>query len=251
MTRYVMLFVLLAIDMLGSVLGIYATGMKRVHPKVAAITSGVFCGVALVWMLPEMGQISGWPYAGVAVGGCLGLLFLVDRFAFPICPCCTHGHLEAPEGAASSRLLLPLAVGICLHNFLDGWSTQLASATAGRLGIGLLTGNLVHKGPESVVFGLLLRSATADSRKAVWLAALAGVFLTTGGVAQEYAASFHSAGLFMVSLSFAAAGFLFIGVHLFRAECAQNGRRAAARSLATGFAATAAVEMAVAFLTTS
>ena len=245
-----MLFVLLAVSILGSVLGIFATGMKRVHPKVAAVTSGIFCGVALVWMLPEMGQISGWPYAGVAVGGCLGLLFVVDRFVFPICPCCTHVHPHSSEGATSSRLLLPLAVGICLHNFLDGWSTQLASATAGRLGIGLLMGNLVHKGPESVVFGLLLRSATGDWRKAAWLAALSSVFLVTGSVAQEYAASFHSAGLFMASLSFAAAGFLFIGVHLFRAECAQNGRRAATRLLATGFAATAAVELAVGYLTT-
>ena len=245
-----MLFVLLAIDILGSVLGIFATGTKRVHPKFASVTSGIFCGVALVWMLPEMGQISGWPYAWVAVGGCLGLLFLVDRFVCPVCPCCTHVHPHSLGHETSSRLLLPLVAGICLHNFLDGWSTQLASATAGRLGIGLLTGNLVHKGPESVVFGLLLRSGTGDSRKAVWLSAFASVFLAAGSAAQAYAASFHSGGLFMVSLSLAAAGFLFIGVHSFRAECAQNGRRAAVWSLATGFAATAVVELAVVFLTT-
>ena len=87
--------------------------------RVVAVSSGVLCAVALVW------KISGMGYAGFALGGCLAVL----------------------------------VVGICLHNFLDGWSTQLASATAGNLGIGMLVGNLIHKAPESIVLGILLRSA--------------------------------------------------------------------------------------------
>lgn len=214
-----------------------------------AVSSGTLCGVALIWMLPEMGQISGWHYAGIALGGCLGGLFLVDRFVFPVCPCCTHFHLcHSPKHKTPVNLLLPLLTGVCLHNFLDGWSTQLASATAGNLGMGMLVGNLVHKAPESVVLGLLLQSATQKSVKAASLAALASVFVVIGGAAWTYSAALQSKGLFMTSLSFAGAGFLFVGIHMFRAECARNGRRAAAWSLATGFAAAAVVERAVALL---
>jgi zinc transporter ZupT len=246
-----MLFLLLAVDILGSLLGILVTGTERMRSRVVAVSSGILCGVALVWMLPEMSQISGSHFAGIALGACLGVLFLVDRFVFPVCPCCTHVHHHSSSDGASASLLLPLVAGICLHNFLDGWSTQLASETAGNLGLGMLVGNLVHKAPESVVLGLLLRSATGNSTRAAGLAAFASGFLVIGGAAQTYSASFHSSGLFMASLALAAAGFLFVGIHMFRAECARSGRQAAAWSLATGFAVAVAVERTVALLATA
>jgi hypothetical protein len=92
-----MLLVLVAIDILGSLLGIFASGTERLRSRVIAISGGILCGVALVWMLPEMGQISGWNYAGLALVGCLGLLFLVDRFIFPVCPCCAHTDNHQPS----------------------------------------------------------------------------------------------------------------------------------------------------------
>lgn len=213
-----------------------------------AVSSGILCAVALVWMLPEMGQISGLPFAGIAVGGCLGALFLVDRFIFPVCPCCTHVHHHDSSHGTSVNILLPLMAVICLHNFLDGWSTQLASATAGNLGIGMLVGNLVHKAPESIVLGLLLRSAAQRSMKAAGLSAFASLFLVIGAAAQTYSASLQNTGLLMVSLAFAGAGFLFVGIHMFRVECGRNGKRAATWSLATGFAAAAVLQRVLALL---
>jgi len=55
-----MLLILIAIDILGSLLGIFASSTERMRSEVVAISGGILCGVALVWMLPEMGQISGW-----------------------------------------------------------------------------------------------------------------------------------------------------------------------------------------------
>ena len=243
-----MLLILIAIDILGSLLGIFASSTERMRSEVVAISGGILCGVALVWMLPEMGQISGWNYAGLALVGCLGMLFLVDRFVFPVCPCCTHTDHHRPSSQTQMNVLLPLVTGICLHNFLDGWSTQLASATTGSLGIGMLVGNLVHKAPESVVLGLLLHSVTQKPIKAAGWAVFASVFLVIGGAAQRYTTSFHSQALFMGSLAFAAAGFLFVGIHMSSAECARIGKRAAARSLATGFAAAAVLERAITLL---
>jgi zinc transporter ZupT len=245
-----MLHLLLAIDICGSLFGIFATSTERVRSRFVAVSSGILCGVALVWMLPQMGQISGWAFAATALGGCLVALFLVDRFVFPVCPCCTHAHGHSSQQKASINLLLPLVTGICLHNFLDGWSTQLASVTAGTLGVGLLVGNLVHKAPESVVLGILLQSATQKSAKAAGLAAFASVFLVIGAAAQTFSGSFHSSGLFMASLAFAAAGFLFVGIHMFQAECTRKGGRAAAWSLGTGFAAAVVIERTIALLGT-
>jgi zinc transporter ZupT len=245
-----LLLLLLAIDIIGSLLGIYATSTEPVRSRVVAVSSGVLCAVPLVWMLPEMTQISGMGYAGVALGGCLVVLFMVDRFIFPVCPCCTHIHHHAPSGHNRSvGIALPLVVGICLHNFLDGWSTQLASATAGNLGIGMLVGNLVHKAPESIVLGILLRSATDKTFNAAVLAAVASVFLVIGGAAQIYTTALQGAAFFMGSLAFAGSGFLFVGIHMFRAECARNGTRAAAWSLATGFAVGALLQYATALVT--
>ena len=55
-----MLLTLIAIDILGSLFGIVASSTERMRGEVLGISSGILCGVALVWMLPEMGQISGW-----------------------------------------------------------------------------------------------------------------------------------------------------------------------------------------------
>ena len=73
-----MLLLLVAIDILGSLLGIFASSTERMRSEVVAISGGILCGVALVWMLPEKSQISGWNYAGLALVGCLGMLSLVE-----------------------------------------------------------------------------------------------------------------------------------------------------------------------------
>jgi zinc transporter ZupT len=112
----------------------------------------------------------------------------------------------------------------------------------------MLVGNLVHKAPESIVLGLLLRSATQRSMKAAGLSAFASVFLVIGAAAQTYSASLQNTGLLMASLAFAGAGFLFVGIHMFRVECGRNGKRAATWSLATGFAVAALLQRALALL---
>jgi hypothetical protein len=78
-----MLLILIAIDILGSLLGIFASSTERMRSEVVAISGGILCGVALVWMLPEMSQISGWNYAGLALVGCLGMLFLREQHVHP------------------------------------------------------------------------------------------------------------------------------------------------------------------------
>jgi len=50
----------------------------------------------------------------------------------------------------------------------------------------MLVGNLVHKAPESIVLGILLRSAMDKIFSAAALAAVASVFLVIGAAAQIY-----------------------------------------------------------------
>ena len=145
-------------------------------------------------------------------------------------------------------MVFPLMAGICLHNVIDGWSTQLAAANSGSLGVGLLVGNLVHKAPESIVLGILLRSAARRSSRAFGLAAFASAFLLLGGALESYSETLHKTALLIGSLAVAGASFLFVGIHMFRAESARTGKLAAAASLAIGFVATAALQQATVHL---
>ncbi|MDP9053358.1 MAG: hypothetical protein M3N93_03525 [Acidobacteriota bacterium] len=237
-----MIFLLIAIDLAGSYLGIRFMQMERVRGWALSLSSGVLAAIALLWMLPEMGRVSGLPNACSFLFIGLAVLFAIDRFVYPVCPCCTHLSRKPSAGGELQRMTWPMLAGICIHNVFDGWTTAVAVEARGATGAGLLAGTLIHKLPESLILGVLLRSATRRSSRAFFMAVFASFFLLVGGIARNFALPFQSGALLMVSLAIAAASFLFIGVHTFRAECSRTGARPAMIFLLAGFGCAAALQ---------
>ena len=64
-----LLFALIAVDVAGMLLGIYAMRSRSVSGRFTTISAGVMLGVALFWIVPDMREKSGMVYAALAVGG--------------------------------------------------------------------------------------------------------------------------------------------------------------------------------------
>jgi hypothetical protein len=73
------LFALFAVDVLGTVAGIFAMRSRLVSAKVTMISAGVMIGVALFWIFPEIRQKSGLMHAGLVVVVALVALYAIDR----------------------------------------------------------------------------------------------------------------------------------------------------------------------------
>ncbi len=206
-----------------------------------SLSSGILLAIALLWMYPEMSHASGPFLAGAILLGALGALLAFDRYIYPVCPCCSHGNKR--RIAEQPEMLWPLLAGIAIHNMFDGWTAAVATQTPGRAGIGLMIGVLIHKLPESVILGLLIRSATRRNREAFLWSIATSLFLLAGAVPYATSQMFQGRAALLISLTLGAASFLFIGIHTFRNAYSRSGSRFAIGTLLAGFACTAAVQV--------
>jgi zinc transporter ZupT len=171
--------------------------------------------VSLLWVLPDLAEDFGWlAGAGLMLAGST-LLAVVDRHVYPVCPTCSHTH---DHGSCVTRLhgfAGPLLTATAIHSFFDGWS-MAAADMAGRHGV--WTGVLLHKLPESLAFGILLRAAMRSRRNAIIGAALAQLAMIAGAMLEAVLAP--RIGLLWVQVLLALAGgtFLYLGAHAVHGE---------------------------------
>jgi zinc transporter ZupT len=183
--------------------------------KILPLSGLLLLLVSLVWVLPDLAEDFGWLVgAGLMLAGST-LLAVIDRYIYPVCPTCSHTH---DHGACITRLhgfAGPLLTATAIHGFFDGWSLAAADM-AGRYGV--WTGVLVHKLPESLAFGILLRAAMRSKKNAVVAAALAQLAMFAGALL-EGALAPHI-GLLWVQVLLALAGgtFLYLGGHAVHGE---------------------------------
>ena len=246
-----LLFALIAVDVAGMLLGIYAMRSRSVSGRFTTISAGVMLGVALFWIFPDMRERSGMVYAALAVGGAIAALYTIDRFVYPVCPCCAHGgrhdrlfgrHRAHRQGADGT--LIPLVVAICIHNLFDGWTATVAGY-AGSSGSGIALGLFAHKIPEAVVFGLMLRAATDRARGPLLSVGLTSIAILVGGAAHTSLWTLSETTVIATSLAVACGSFLFAGAHIFLRQQKHAGTRSAVAPLAIGLFVSAFVEQAI------
>jgi zinc transporter ZupT len=246
------LFVLFAADVAGAVVGIYAMRSRLVSGKFTMINAGVMVGVALFWIFPDMTQKSGMLHSALAVGAALAALYGIDRFVYPVCPCCEHAgrHDALARGqrayiSAAGGTLIPLAAAICIHNFFDGWIAAVAGHAGSSAGGGIAIGLIAHKVPEAVVFGLMLRTATNRPNVPLLTVFVAGFAILVGGAAHSGLWMLSESTVIATSLALACSSFLFTGAHIFLRQQRHGGKRSAVAPLLVGLFISAAVEQAV------
>jgi zinc transporter ZupT len=231
-----------AVGLAGAVLGVGLTGIrKRVRPMVP-LAAGMLLGVALFGLLPELAAALGWAISLLLFGAGYGLLVLLARSGHSVCPACSHDHDHDSCSAELHGFAGPLLAAAALHSFLDGWSVataQWAAPVGLRLAVPLAIA--LHKAPEGVALGGILRAAVKSPSTALTLAILAEGSTLAGGALGLWLAP-HLGNEWITYPLGAAAGWLcYLGYHAVDEEWKRYGARPAFIAAATGMAGAALV----------
>jgi hypothetical protein len=195
---------LTCLALVGVAVGICMGESRRFSANLAAAGGGLLSGIALFWVLPEIAALSSWGRAALlTLAACLGLAIL-DRY------------LLRPGEQSRTELVTPLLVATGVHSFLDGWSVRAVpgavfSSVAVSLGLAL------HKVPEGLALGWVVRKSLASNRKALGAAVCAELLTVLGAFLEPNAdrTGVEKFGLWWMSfvLAVIAGSFLFLGLH--------------------------------------
>lgn len=206
----------------GVAVGVYLTGVAKWSSRAVPFSGGVLVGVALFFVMPEMASLFSWPLAlAWAAAGFLAL-WAVDRYVYSVCPTCSHNHDHDHCATRLHGFAGPLLTAAALHSVLDGW-TLAASRETHTLGTALLFGIAIHKLPEGIALGVIVRAATQSRVSALVGCSLAEA-ATLAGAALEIAL-YPYVGLTWIYglLALAAGSFLYLGYHAIHAEYRRRG----------------------------
>ncbi len=208
-----MLLCLLAamIGMAGGFAGAYlpaAHGRTRVF---VPLSGAILLAVSLFSILPETAGQRGWLRTIILYEVGYGLLFVVDRYVHPVCPSCSHTHHHENCEVELHGFSVPLLAATAIHAFIDGWSMTVAQHLgAGSMGTTIPIAVLLHKIPEGLALGVMLRaSLKSRSAAAAWASAAELSTLAGGMVALSFSQWVWAGDL----LAVAGGTFLYLGFH--------------------------------------
>lgn len=242
------LLILTAIAVAAAAAGVWLTGYPGVSRRIVPFSGGLLVGISLFWALPEFSLRLGWT-AGLAwtVLGFL-ILFGIDRYVYPLCPTCSHTHDHDTCATRLHGFAAPLMIAAALHSVVDGWGVA-ASRDSGSeaLGMAFLLGVGIHKIPEGLAFGVILRAALKSRSGAVLAAALVQCGTIAGGLLESLLAPTREPAALSAMLALASGSFLYLGFHAVHAEWKRRGSPAFAPAL-TGAAGAAVLQQGMRFL---
>lgn len=231
-----LLALLLAVVLAGAAAGIWLSGRRKSPASLVPLSGGVLVGVSLFWMLPEVSGRLGWTSAASALAGGAALLWGIDRFVYPVCPVCSHSHDHAGCAARFHGFAAPLILTVGIHSFLDGVSIAVAqAASAGSVGRAVLWGLALHKIPEGLALGIMLRASLRSRAGALGGALAAQAPMVAGGWIEAWVAPGLSGSRIMVLLALAGGSFFFLGVHAVHGEFQRDRALATLAAAGAGF----------------
>jgi zinc transporter ZupT len=208
----------------GALLGIWLTSVRRRARVVIPFSAGVLLGVALFGLLPELAIESGWRLAlGLAAAG-YGLLVIVDRYLYKVCPTCAHDHDHDACQSELHGLAGPLIAAALVHSFLDGWSvatSQWAAPLGLRVAVPLAVA--LHKLPEGIALGGILRASMRSRASASLWASLAEGVTLVGGFGGALMAPHMGTQWIIYPLGLTAGWILYLGFHALHSEWKLRG----------------------------
>jgi zinc transporter ZupT len=235
------------VGLLGAVLGIWLTGLRQQARAVVPFSAGVLLGVALFGLVPELASEIGWRVTMLLFAMGYGALLLVNRFVYPVCPTCAHDH---DHNACSTELhgfAAPLIVAATVHSFMDGWSVatvQLGVQLAVPLGLRVAVPLAValHKLPEGIALGGILRASVGSRKLALGWAVLAEGSTLAGGVLGLVMGPHLGSEWITYPMGIAAGWLCYLGYHAVHEEWKRRGARPAFVSAAAGVAGAAVIQ---------
>jgi len=190
------------------------------------LSGGLLIGVAVFGLIPDLAPEIGWIHGVVLVAGGYFLVHILDRYAFSVCPSCAHDH--GHDGCAEQLhgFAAPLLAATAIHACVDGWG--LVAVRTGLHAPGaetaLAAALLLHKIPEGLALGAILRAAVGRDWMALALCAAVEFMTVLGGAAGVW---LTPAGWVNYPLAIAGGTFLFLGVHAVDSDWKRRGARPA------------------------
>jgi zinc transporter ZupT len=227
-------------------LGLWLGGARERARLVVPFSAGVLLGVALFGLFPEMAEEIGWTMSALLFASGYAVLFAVNRFAYPVCPSCSHDHDHNSCSTVLHGFAIPLVTATAVHACLDGWSMSAVQSVA-PLGIRVTLPLAValHKIPEGIALGAILW-ASMRSRPAAFAWAVAAESCTAlGGLVALGLAPKLGTTWILYPLGVAGGCFFFLGIHAVHEEWKRRGPVPAFMPALTGAAGAAALQQGV------
>jgi len=231
---------------LGAWVGVHVRSTGRGTRVVVPFAGGLLLGICVFGLLPE--AIAGIGWVGSLLlfpAGYLAVRF-INRHLFPVCPSCTHDHDHAVCSAALHGFAAPLVTAAAVHSILDGWSIVTAGwITSPGLRLALPLAVVLHKIPEGIALGAILRAASSSRAAALaWCGLAEGVTLLGGAAGLKLAPLLGEAWL-GYPLAVAGGFFFYLGFHAVHSEWKRRGALPAFMPALTGAAGAAVLQRGV------
>jgi zinc transporter ZupT len=234
------------IGVAGVFLGLWLTGAGRRARLVVPFSAGVLVGVVFFGLLPELVGETGWPRTTLLFAGGYGALLLINRYVAPVCPSCAHDHDHQACDTVLHGFAAPLISASVLHSFFDGWSiatAQLAVPLGIRVAVPLAIA--LHKIPEGIALGAIVRASLASRSVALmWCVLAEGTTLLGGALGLAIAPRLGTAWI-TYPLGVAAGWLFYLGAHAIHEEWKRRGAAPALMPALTGAAGAAALQQGV------
>jgi zinc transporter ZupT len=233
-----------AIAIAGVSAGIRLSAAQTLSRPLAPFSGGLLAGMAAFWLMPEMAVVFGWGAVVAWVAAGCALLYLIDRYLYPICPSCSHSH---DHDACHTRLhgfAAPMLAAAGLHSFLDGWTVAAAQQGEGaQLAVAFMFGIALHKIPEGIALGGIVRAAITSRRSAFVACAIAEAITVVGAASEIALASWLGHKWAHGLLALAAGTFLYLGYHAVHSEYKRRGAGPVFGPALTGVAGSSVIRL--------
>jgi zinc and cadmium transporter len=233
------------IGIAGVFLGLWLITAGRRTRLVVPFSAGVLLGVVFFGLLPELVEEVGWSLTGIFFVTGYGLLFYINRFA-PICPSCSHNHAHDACETVLHGFAAPMIIASTLHSFFDGWAiatAQSASHQGIRLAVALAV--VLHKIPEGIAMGAIVRAAVSSRSTALFWSVSAEAATLVGGILGLAIAPQLNTAWIAYPLALAAGWLFYLGAHAVHEEWKRRGPVPACMTALTGVAGAAALQQGV------
>ena len=169
-----------------------------------------------------MAEALSWMNALVWIAAGFAALWAIDRFIHPVCPGCSDPHDHDLHPAELHGFAPPLLIAAAIHSALDGWSVSAANGSA-HLGAPFVLAIAIHKIPEGLALGVIVRAAMQTRRAALGWCLLAESATLVGAALELGLASYLGPHALNALLAIAGGSFLYLGGHAVYGEFRRQG----------------------------
>jgi len=212
--------------------------------RIVPFSGGLLMGIAVFGVLPELAGSYGWGLGSAVLALGVALLWVVGRYVYPVCPSCSHTHDHEHCVTALHGFALPLVAAASLHSLLDGLGIVASQQEhAQGLAATVVAGVTLHKIPEGIALGIMLRAAVRSRFAALAWCVAAEASTLLGAVLESAITDRVGVSWVTYALALAGGSFLYLGFHAVHGEW-RRGVPALLPAL-TGAAGAAAIQQGV------